>query len=63
MKASNVVLIGAASRLLPIKDETLEKCIRDLFARKGQDIIDTNIAALRKGIESSTGISAGAYTA
>ncbi len=50
-QATNVVMAGAASRLLPIAPETIERGIRARFARKGQTVIDQNLAAFRAGQE------------
>jgi indolepyruvate ferredoxin oxidoreductase, beta subunit len=51
-KSSNVVLLGAASEQLEIPFENLENGIRNLFARKGEDIIKLNLAALKAGADS-----------
>jgi indolepyruvate ferredoxin oxidoreductase beta subunit len=44
-----MVLLGAASPFLGIKDEVLEKGIEGLFARKGEKVQKTNLAAFRAG--------------
>jgi indolepyruvate ferredoxin oxidoreductase, beta subunit len=51
-KSSNVVLLGAASGQLEIPFENLENGIRNLFSRKGEDIIKLNLAALKAGLNS-----------
>jgi len=48
-KAANMVLLGAASPYLGIADEVLEKAIAELFARKGEKVQTTNVAAFRAG--------------
>lgn len=48
-KAMNMVLLGAASPWLGIKDELLEGSIRTLFARKGEKVQQTNVDAFRAG--------------
>lgn len=48
-KAANMVLLGAASPFLGIKDEVLEKAIEELFARKGEKVQKTNVNAYRAG--------------
>ena len=53
VKASNMVMVGAVSHLVPIRDETLESCIEELFHKKGQNIVDTNIRAFRMGKDAS----------
>jgi indolepyruvate ferredoxin oxidoreductase beta subunit len=47
--AMNTVMVGAASHLLPVKPATLEDAVRKTFARKGQGILDVNIAAFHAG--------------
>ena len=51
MRAANIVLIGATSDLLPFEDELIEEVIRDLFARKGERIVQMNIDAYHYGKE------------
>jgi len=48
-KAVNMVLIGAASRYLPLKPGAIEKAIRDGFASKGDKVVELNLAAFRSG--------------
>lgn len=50
-KAANVVMLGAASTLLPIEDDGLIKAITDLFSKKGERIVNINIQAYKKGQE------------
>lgn len=50
-KGTNMVVLGAASKYLKIDIEKLEAAVRSNFARKGDAIIDANIAALRAGRE------------
>lgn len=51
MRAANIVLIGATSDLLPFEDELMEEVIRDLFARKGERVVQMNIDAYHYGKE------------
>jgi indolepyruvate ferredoxin oxidoreductase beta subunit len=51
MRATNMVMVGAASSLLPLKAASLEAYIRDTFARKGEKIVDINIKAFNAGRE------------
>ena len=44
-----MVVLGAASKYLGIDIEKLEAAVRSNFARKGDAVIDANIAALRAG--------------
>jgi len=55
-KATNIVLLGAASNLLPFSDESLQKAIKTLFERKGERIVNKNIKAYLKGKEITTEI-------
>ncbi len=50
-RAANIVLLGAAAPFLDIAPEKLEQGIRDIFARKGQEVVDMNLAAFRAGYE------------
>jgi Pyruvate/2-oxoacid:ferredoxin oxidoreductase gamma subunit len=46
-KATNMVLVGAASRHLPLKAESMENAIRERFASKGEAVIQVNLDAFR----------------
>ncbi len=48
-KASNVVILGAASSHLEMTDEEIEGAIASIFARKGDPIIQANIRAFHAG--------------
>ncbi len=48
-KASNVVMLGAASRFLMVSYQGLEDGIRALFGRKGDEIVEMNLRALAAG--------------
>ncbi len=48
-RATNIVLLGAASSLLPLSEESLLKAIKTLFTRKGERIVAKNIEAFHKG--------------
>lgn len=50
-QATNVVMAGAASRLLPVHLETIERGIRARFARKGEKVVEQNLAAFHAGQE------------
>jgi indolepyruvate ferredoxin oxidoreductase beta subunit len=52
LKSSNVVLLGAASLYLEIPYVNLENGIRTLFGRKGEDVVNKNLTALKAGMES-----------
>lgn len=48
-KSANMVILGAASPFIGLEFATLERAIMEIFRKKGQDIVNTNIEALRKG--------------
>lgn len=52
-RASNIVMLGAASLFLDIPFEKIEEGIRQLFGKKGQEVVDLNLKALRAGREYS----------
>ncbi len=51
VRASNFVMLGAASPFIQIPFEYLEEGIRSIFARKGEAVVDMNLKALRAGRE------------
>jgi len=48
-KATNIVLLGAASSILPLSDESIKKAIKTLFERKGERVVKKNIEAYEIG--------------
>lgn len=50
-RASNFVMLGAASPFIEIPFEYLEEAIRTIFARKGEEVVEMNLKALRAGRE------------
>lgn len=48
-KGANMVVLGAASKYLKIDIEKLENAVRSIFGKKGDAVVDANIAALRAG--------------
>jgi len=50
-KSTNIVLLGAASSLIPLSDESFQKAIATLFERKGERIVAKNLEAYLKGKE------------
>ena len=51
LRASNMVMLGAASPFLITPFEELENGVRAQFERKGANIVDLNLRALRAGRE------------
>ena len=52
-KAGNMVILGAASSFISVPFESLENAVRKLFGRKGEDVVELNLKALRAGREHS----------
>lgn len=48
-KSSNMVMLGAASPFIDLPLQSLEQAIRDIFARKGEDIVAVNLIAFHAG--------------
>jgi 2-oxoglutarate ferredoxin oxidoreductase subunit alpha len=48
---SNVVAVGSISAILNVDFETIESYLREFFARKGDEIVNKNIEAARKGYD------------
>lgn len=48
-KAGNMVILGAASRFIDVPFKSIENGVRKLFIRKGEDIAEINLKALRAG--------------
>lgn len=51
IRAANIVLVGAASDLLPFDDALMEEVIAELFSRKGERVVQMNIDAYHYGKE------------
>lgn len=49
VRASNMVLLGAASPYIDIPADKIEAGIRTIFAPKGEKIVESNLAAFRAG--------------
>lgn len=56
-RASNMVLLGAASLLCGIETEKIEEGIRTVFGAKGEKIVESNLAAFRAGLQRAREIS------
>jgi len=53
VQASNSVMVGAASWVLPVKVESLEAALEATFRKKGARVIDVNHRAFRAGREAA----------
>ncbi len=51
VKAANIVVLGAASPFLGLKYASLEEAIRKLFGKKGEEMVQLNLKALKAGKE------------
>jgi indolepyruvate ferredoxin oxidoreductase beta subunit len=49
VRASNMVMLGAATPFIDIPYESIENGIRDIFEKKGEAIVDLNLKALKAG--------------
>lgn len=50
-RMANMVLLGAASSILGIETNKLEKAIEAIFSRKGNTIVEANQKAFKMGLE------------
>lgn len=53
LRATNMVMVGAASNTLPIDPELIEEAIEALFSRKGEKVVEINRKAFRLGREAA----------
>jgi indolepyruvate ferredoxin oxidoreductase beta subunit len=52
-RSGNMVILGAASLFIEMPYESLENAVKKLFGRKGEQIVDANLKALKAGRDSS----------
>ncbi len=50
-KAANIVILGAAAPFLGMAYETLDQAVRYIFRKKGAQVIQLNVDALRAGYD------------
>jgi indolepyruvate ferredoxin oxidoreductase beta subunit len=48
-RSSNMIMLGAASKFIPISIENFHKGIRKIFQKKGEDLVKINIIAFEAG--------------
>jgi indolepyruvate ferredoxin oxidoreductase, beta subunit len=53
-KSTNMVLIGAASKALPVSEKSLAQSVHDTFAKKDPRLVDINMKALELGEKAGT---------
>jgi len=51
IRAANIVILGAAAPFIGLKYESLEQAIRNIFGKKGEDIVNMNLKALKLGYD------------
>jgi indolepyruvate ferredoxin oxidoreductase, beta subunit len=51
--AVNTVMVGTASRLLPLRVESLEQAVQATFRAKGERVASVNLAAFRRAREAT----------
>lgn len=52
-RSSNIIMLGAAAPFLDMSYKSFEDGIRDIFGRKGDEIVNMNLAALKAGFDFS----------
>lgn len=50
-RGMNIVILGAAIKHIGFSPEEISGAITDIFARKGENVVEANINALKAGIE------------
>jgi indolepyruvate ferredoxin oxidoreductase beta subunit len=48
-RSANMVILGAASPHIAIPFEDIENAVSEVFSRKGEDVVNVNLACLRAG--------------
>jgi indolepyruvate ferredoxin oxidoreductase beta subunit len=56
-RSANMVILGAASPHIDISFENIENAVCEVFARKGENIVNVNLACLRAGREFAISLS------
>lgn len=50
-RAANIVMLGAATPFIGIDYEKIEDGIRNIFGRKGEEVVEMNLKALKAGYD------------
>jgi len=53
VRAANIVMLGAATPFIGIEYEKIADGIRSIFARKGDEVVELNLKALKAGYETT----------
>lgn len=51
VRSANIVMLGAAAPFIGIEYDKLEEGIRNIFEKKGEDIVNLNLKAFKAGYE------------
>ena len=51
VRAANIVILGASAPFIGLKYESLEKAIRNIFGKKGEELVNMNLKALKLGYD------------
>lgn len=54
-RSANMVVLGAAAPFLGLSFDKFESAIKTIFGKKGEEVINANLAALAKGKEAAEG--------
>jgi indolepyruvate ferredoxin oxidoreductase beta subunit len=52
-RSGNMVILGAASPFIDMSFESLENAVKELFGRKGEQVVEANLKALKAGRDCS----------
>jgi indolepyruvate ferredoxin oxidoreductase, beta subunit len=52
-QSANMIVLGAAATQLGFPFQEIEKAIRQMFGKKGEDVVNLNINALKTGFEAA----------
>jgi indolepyruvate ferredoxin oxidoreductase beta subunit len=52
-RSGNMVILGAASLFIEMPYESLENAVKELFNKKGEQVVDANLKALKAGKDCS----------
>ena len=52
-RSANMVMLGAATLFMDMDIELFDKALKTIFGRKGDEVVNTNIAALKAGREAA----------
>ncbi len=53
LQAANMVLLGAAIPMLGMSAEKFEDGVKRIFGRKGEEVVNKNLAAMKAGLDNS----------